>query len=164
MNKPTWSKHPLFKIANDVLVDLPTPSTIRGWWNFGSLLGICLVIQITTGLFLAIHYCPNIDIAFNRVCHICQDVNYGDYYEHSMQTELHYSSFVSIYTGRNLYYGSYNFIHARSVGVVILFLTIATAFIGYVLPWGQISFWGIFKKLTNNNMNTCTYAVNYMLL
>jgi hypothetical protein len=77
MNKPTRSKCPLFKIANDTLVDLPTPSTVRGWWNFGSLLEICLVIQIATGLFLAIHYCPNIDIAFNRVSHICRDVNYG---------------------------------------------------------------------------------------
>jgi len=65
VNKPTRNKHPLFKITNDALADLPTPSTIRGWWNFGSLLGICLVAQIVTGLFLAIHYCPNIDTAFN---------------------------------------------------------------------------------------------------
>ena len=76
MNKPTRNKHPLFKIANDALVDLPTPSTVRGWWNFGSLLGICLVAQIATGLFLAIHYCPNVEIAFSRVSHICRDVNW----------------------------------------------------------------------------------------
>jgi ubiquinol-cytochrome c reductase cytochrome b subunit len=142
MNKPTRNKHPLFKIANDTLVDLPKPSTIRGWWNFGLLSGICLVAQIATGLFLAIHYCPNIDIAFSRVRHICRDVNYG-----WLLWTLHANGaslfFVCIYlhTGRNLYYGSYNFIHTWSV-VVILFLTIATAFIGYVLPWGQISFWG----------------------
>lgn len=143
MNKPTRSKHPLFKIANNALVDLPTPSTIRGWWNFGSLLGICLVAQIATGLFLAIHFCPNIDIAFRRVRHICRDVNYG-----WLLRTLHANGaslfFVCIYlhTGRNIYYGSYNFIHTWSVGVAILFLTIATAFLGYVLPWGQISFWG----------------------
>jgi len=77
MNKPTRNKHPLLKIANDAPVDLPTPSTIRDWWIFGSLLGICLVAQIVTGLFLAIHCCPNIDIAFYRVRHIGRDVNYG---------------------------------------------------------------------------------------
>ena len=77
MNKPTRNIHPLFKIANDAIVDLPTPSTIRGWWNFGLLLGICLVTQTVTGLFLAIHYCPNFDIAFSRLRHICRDVNYG---------------------------------------------------------------------------------------
>jgi len=143
MNKPTRNRHPLFRIANNALVDLPTPSTIRGWWNFGSLLGICLVAQIVTGLFLAIHYCPNIDAAFRRVRHICRDVNYG-----WLLRTLHANGaslfFVCIYlhTGRNIYYGSYNFIHTWSIGVAILFLTIATAFIGYVLPWGQISFWG----------------------
>jgi hypothetical protein len=104
---------------------------------------ICLVAPIATGLFLAIHYCPNIDTAFSRVRDICRDVNYG-----WLLRTLHANGvslfFVCIYlhTGRNIYYGSYNFIHTWSVGVVILFLTIATAFIGYVLPWGQISFWG----------------------
>ena len=143
MNKPSRSKHPLFKIANDAPVDVPTPSKIRSLWNFGSLLGICLVTQIVTGLFLAIHYCPNIDIALSRVRPICRDVSYG-----WILRTLHANGaslfFVCIYlhTGRKLYYGSYNFIHLLSVGVVILFLTIATAFIGYVLPWGQPSFWG----------------------
>nr|YP_009351038.1 cytochrome b [Planicapritermes planiceps]AQP28426.1 cytochrome b [Planicapritermes planiceps] len=143
MNKPTRNKHPLFKIANDALVDLPTPSTISSWWNFGSLLGICLAMQIVTGLFLAMHFCPNIDTAFNSVSHICRDVNYG-----WLLRTLHANGaslfFVCIYlhTGRNMYYGSYNFMHTWSVGVVILFLTMATAFMGYVLPWGQMSFWG----------------------
>nr|AQP27561.1 cytochrome b [Hospitalitermes sp. C TB-2017] len=143
MNKPTRNKHPLFKIANNALVDLPTPSTISGWWNFGSLLGICLVAQIVTGLFLAMHYCPNIDTAFSSVSHICRDVNYG-----WLLRTLHANGaslfFVCIYlhTGRNMYYGSYNFMHTWSVGVAILFLTMATAFMGYVLPWGQMSFWG----------------------
>nr|YP_009351415.1 cytochrome b [Procapritermes martyni]AQP29525.1 cytochrome b [Procapritermes martyni] len=143
MNKPTRNSHPLFKIANNALVDLPTPSTISGWWNFGSLLGLCLVAQIITGLFLAMHYCPNIEMAFSSVSHICRDVNYG-----WLLRTLHANGaslfFVCIYlhTGRNMYYGSFNFMHTWSVGVAILFLTMATAFMGYVLPWGQMSFWG----------------------
>ena len=143
MNKPLRISHPLFKIVNNALIDLPTPSNIRRWWNFGSLLGLCLGIQIITGIFLAIHYCPNIELAFNRVNHICRDVNYG-----WLLRTLHANGasifFVCIYlhVGRGIYYGSYKFIHTWSVGVLILFLTIATAFIGYVLPWGQISFWG----------------------
>ena len=102
MNKPTRNRHPLFKIANSALVDLPTPSTIRGWWNFGSLLGICLVAQIVTGLFLAIHYCPDVAIAFDRVRHICRDVNYGwllrTLHEHLL--EHHYSSYGFVYQWR----------------------------------------------------------------
>nr|WMY23973.1 cytochrome b [Mimeutermes sorex] len=143
MNKPTRNKHPLFKIANDALVDLPTPSTISSWWNYGSLLGVCLVAQIATGLFLAMHYCPNITSAFDSVSHICRDVNYG-----WLLRTLHANGgslfFICIYlhTGRNMYYGSYKFIHTWSVGVAILLLTMATAFMGYVLPWGQMSFWG----------------------
>ena len=94
-------------------------------------------------LCTAIHYCPNIDIAFKRVRHICRDVNYG-----WLLRTLHANGaslfFVCIYlhTGQNIYNGSYNFTHTWSVAVLILFLTIATAFLGYVLPWGQISFWG----------------------
>lgn len=143
MNKPIRTSHPLFKIANNALIDLPAPSNIRTWWNFGSLLGLCLAIQIVTGLFLAIHYCPNIEIAFSRVAHICRDINYG-----WLLRTLHANGasifFICIYLhiGRGIYYGSYKFLHTWSVGVIILFLTIATAFIGYVLPWGQISFWG----------------------
>lgn len=143
MNKPIRSSHPLFKIANNALVDLPTPSNISTWWNFGSLLGLCLVIQILTGLFLAIHYTANIELAFNRVTHIIRDVNYG-----WLLRTLHANGasffFICIYIhiGRGLYYGSYLYMHTWIVGVIILFLVIGTAFIGYVLPWGQISFWG----------------------
>nr|YP_009942427.1 cytochrome b [Anax parthenope]QOC71596.1 cytochrome b [Anax parthenope]QOQ35050.1 cytochrome b [Anax parthenope] len=143
MNKPLRIKHPLFKIANSALVDLPTPSNISIWWNFGSLLGLCLVIQIATGLFLAMHYTANIEMAFYSVNHICRDVNYG-----WLLRTLHANGasffFICIYLhiGRNMYYGSYNYIHTWSVGVVILFLVMGTAFMGYVLPWGQMSFWG----------------------
>lgn len=143
MFKPIRLSHPLFKIANNALVDLPAPSNISRWWNFGSLLGLCLIVQIATGLFLAIHYTAHIDLAFSRVAHICRDVNYG-----WLLRTLHANGasffFICIYlhVGRGLYYGSYNFFHTWIVGVIILFLVIATAFIGYVLPWGQISFWG----------------------
>lgn len=143
MNKPLRTQHPLFKIANDALVDLPTPINISAWWNFGSLLGLCLIIQILTGLFLAIHYTADINLAFNSVNHICRDVNYG-----WLLRTLHANGasffFICIYlhVGRGIYYGSYLYTPTWLVGVVILFLVIATAFIGYVLPWGQISFWG----------------------
>lgn len=143
MNKPIRLTHPLIKIANNALVDLPAPINISTWWNFGSLLGLCLIIQILTGLFLAIHYTADINLAFNRVNHICRDVNYG-----WLLRTLHANGasffFICIYlhVGRGIYYGSYLFTPTWIVGVIILFLVIGTAFIGYVLPWGQISFWG----------------------
>nr|QXT44334.1 cytochrome b [Hoplognathotermes subterraneus] len=159
MNKPTRNKHPLFKIANNALVDLPTPSTISSWWNFGSMLGICLVAQIATGLFLAMHYCPSAETAFDSISHICRDVNYG-----WLLRTLHANGaslfFVCIYlhTGRNMYYGSYNFMHTWSIGVAILFLTMATAFMGYVLPWGQMSFWG--ATVITNLLSAIPYMGN----
>nr|ARH53738.1 cytochrome b [Blethisa multipunctata] len=135
--------HPLIKIANGALVDLPTPTNISLWWNFGSLLGLCLMIQIITGLFLAMHYTANIEMAFNSVNHICRDVNYG-----WLLRTLHANGasffFICIYLhiGRGMYYGSYKFTHTWMVGVIILLLVMGTAFMGYVLPWGQMSFWG----------------------
>lgn len=143
MNKPLRLKHPILKIANNALVDLPAPRNISSWWNFGSLLGLCLIIQILTGLFLAIHYTADINLAFNSVNHICRDVNYG-----WLLRTLHANGasffFICIYLhiGRGIYYGSYLYTPTWLVGVIILFLVIGTAFIGYVLPWGQISFWG----------------------
>nr|YP_010319235.1 cytochrome b [Dacus vijaysegarani]QZO77436.1 cytochrome b [Dacus vijaysegarani] len=143
MNKPMRTQHPLFKIANNALVDLPAPVNISAWWNFGSLLGLCLIIQILTGLFLAMHYTADINLAFNSVNHICRDVNYG-----WLLRTLHANGasffFICIYlhVGRGIYYGSYLFTPTWLVGVLILFLVMATAFMGYVLPWGQMSFWG----------------------
>nr|AXZ71066.1 cytochrome b [Lonchoptera multiseta] len=143
MNKPLRSNHPLFKIANNALVDLPAPINISVWWNFGSLLGLCLITQILTGLFLAMHYTADIELAFNSVTHICRDVNYG-----WLLRTLHANGasffFICIYLhiGRGMYYGSYLFTPTWLVGVIILFLVMGTAFMGYVLPWGQMSFWG----------------------
>nr|YP_007317321.1 cytochrome b [Homarus gammarus]AGA56085.1 cytochrome b [Homarus gammarus]QCO91570.1 cytochrome b [Homarus gammarus] len=143
MTTPIRKSHPLFKIANGALVDMPIPSNISTFWNFGSLLGLCLVVQIVTGLFLAMHYTAHIDLAFSSVAHICRDVNYG-----WLLRTLHANGasffFICLYLhiGRGMYYGSYLFFHAWMVGVVILFMVMATAFLGYVLPWGQMSFWG----------------------
>jgi len=135
--------HPLIKIVRGSLVELPTPTNIRSLWNFGSLLGLCLIIQVLTGLFLAIHYSGDTSIAFYSVNHIVRDVNFG-----WLLRILHANGarffFICIYihVGRGLYYGSYFFIHTWIVGVIILLMVMATAFLGYVLPWGQISFWG----------------------
>lgn len=135
--------HPLIKIASGAVVDLPTPSNISSWWNFGSLLGLCLMVQIATGLFLAIHYTGDISIAFSRVSHISRDVNFG-WLLRAMHANGARFFFICLYlhAGRGMYYGSYLFTHTWLVGVVILLLVIAAAFMGYVLPWGQISFWG----------------------
>nr|ADW41401.1 cytochrome b [Drosophila novamexicana]QXG19047.1 cytochrome b [Drosophila americana] len=143
MNKPLRTSHPLFKIANNALVDLPAPVNISSWWNFGSLLGLCLIIQILTGLFLAMHYTADVNLAFNSVNHICRDVNYG-WLLRTMHANGASFFFICIYlhVGRGIYYGSYLFTPTWMVGVIILFLVMGTAFMGYVLPWGQMSFWG----------------------
>nr|YP_010576062.1 cytochrome b [Diaphus theta]UZN43295.1 cytochrome b [Diaphus theta]WNH24445.1 cytochrome b [Diaphus theta]BAM74848.1 cytochrome b [Diaphus theta] len=135
--------HPLLKIANDALADLPAPSNISVWWNFGSLLGLCLIIQIATGLFLAMHYTSDIDMAFSSVTHICRDVNYG-WLIRNMHANGASFFFICIYLhiGRGLYYGSYLYKETWNVGVVLLLLVMMTSFVGYVLPWGQMSFWG----------------------
>nr|NP_944632.1 cytochrome b [Caperea marginata]P41287.1 RecName: Full=Cytochrome b; AltName: Full=Complex III subunit 3; AltName: Full=Complex III subunit III; AltName: Full=Cytochrome b-c1 complex subunit 3; AltName: Full=Ubiquinol-cytochrome-c reductase complex cytochrome b subunit [Caperea marginata]CAA53262.1 cytochrome b [Caperea marginata]CAD87909.1 cytochrome b [Caperea marginata] len=135
--------HPLMKIINNAFIDLPTPSNISSWWNFGSLLGLCLIMQILTGLFLAMHYTPDTTTAFSSVTHICRDVNYGWVirYLHANGASMF---FICIYAhmGRGLYYGSHAFRETWNIGVILLFTTMATAFVGYVLPWGQMSFWG----------------------
>nr|YP_010501545.1 cytochrome b [Hesperoleucus symmetricus]UXB57625.1 cytochrome b [Hesperoleucus symmetricus] len=135
--------HPLMKIANDALVDLPTPSNISVMWNFGSLLGLCLITQILTGLFLAMHYTSDISTAFSSVTHICRDVNYG-WLIRSLHANGASFFFICIYMhiARGLYYGSYLYKETWNIGVVLLLLVMMTAFVGYVLPWGQMSFWG----------------------
>nr|ADF43384.1 cytochrome b [Hemiphyllodactylus yunnanensis] len=139
----TRKTHPLAKIINNSLIDLPTPANISTWWNFGSLLGLCLIAQIITGLFLAMHYTASTDLAFSSLAHICRDVQYG-----WLVRNLHANGasmfFICLYlhTGRGLYYGSYLYKETWNIGVLLLFLVMATAFVGYVLPWGQMSFWG----------------------
>nr|YP_010545949.1 cytochrome b [Triplax ainonia]UYG49584.1 cytochrome b [Triplax ainonia] len=143
MKMPIRKMSPLLKIMNNAIIDLATPSNISSMWNFGSLLGLCLIIQIVTGLFLAMHYCPNVDLAFNSVAHICRDVNYG-----WLIRTLHANGasffFICLYIhiGRGIYYSSYYYMHTWIIGVTIFFIVMGTAFLGYVLPWGQMSFWG----------------------
>nr|ADM73273.1 cytochrome b [Leontocebus fuscicollis weddelli]ADM73274.1 cytochrome b [Leontocebus fuscicollis weddelli]ADM73275.1 cytochrome b [Leontocebus fuscicollis weddelli] len=135
--------HPLAKIVNKSFIDLPAPSNISSWWNFGSLLGTCLIIQITTGLFLAMHYTSDTTTAFSSVAHITRDVNYGWMirYLHANGASMFFIC-LFLHIGRGLYYGSFLFLKTWNVGTILLLTTMATAFMGYVLPWGQMSFWG----------------------
>nr|ASU92840.1 cytochrome b [Proechimys guyannensis] len=135
--------HPLIKIINHSFIDLPAPSNISTWWNFGSLLGVCLILQIITGLFLAMHYTADTTTAFSSVTHICRDVNYGWLirYAHANGASMFFI-FLYFHIGRGIYYGSYTFMETWNIGVILLFAVMATAFMGYVLPWGQMSFWG----------------------
>lgn len=135
--------NPLIKIVNSSLINLPSPRSISYIWNFGSLLGLCLMIQLFTGIFLAIHYSSDISSTFDRIIHITRDVNLGWILRmiHANGARFFFI-FLYWHVGRGIYYGSSNFFHTWLIGVTILILVIATAFLGYVLPWGQISFWG----------------------
>nr|NP_871760.1 cytochrome b [Hemiechinus auritus]Q7Y8F6.1 RecName: Full=Cytochrome b; AltName: Full=Complex III subunit 3; AltName: Full=Complex III subunit III; AltName: Full=Cytochrome b-c1 complex subunit 3; AltName: Full=Ubiquinol-cytochrome-c reductase complex cytochrome b subunit [Hemiechinus auritus]WRV02080.1 cytochrome b [Hemiechinus auritus]BAC78860.1 cytochorome b [Hemiechinus auritus] len=135
--------HSLMKIINNSFIDLPTPSNISSWWNFGSLLGLCLITQIITGLFLAMHYTSDTLTAFSSVTHICRDVNYGWLirYLHANGASMFFMC-LFLHIGRGIYYGSYLFKETWNMGIILLITTMATAFMGYVLPWGQMSFWG----------------------
>nr|AII98660.1 cytochrome b [Daubentonia madagascariensis]AII98673.1 cytochrome b [Daubentonia madagascariensis]AII98686.1 cytochrome b [Daubentonia madagascariensis]AII98699.1 cytochrome b [Daubentonia madagascariensis] len=135
--------HPLIKMINNSFIDLPTPSNISSWWNFGSLLGTCLILQILTGLFLAMHYTSDTTSAFSSISHICRDVNYGWIirYLHANGASMFFLC-LFIHTGRSLYYGSFTYLETWNIGIILLLTVMATAFMGYVLPWGQMSFWG----------------------
>lgn len=145
MRKVSILKQPLLSVVNDHLVDYPTPSNLNYMWSFGSLAGICLLIQILSGIFLAMHYTPHVDLAFASVEHIMRDVEGGWFlrYLHANGASMFFIV-VYLHILRGLYYGSYASPRELVwiVGVVILLLMIITAFIGYVLPWGQMSFWG----------------------
>ena len=136
---------PIFSVLREALVDHPTPRNLNYWWNFGSLAGITLVIMIVSGLLLSMHYVAHVDLAFDSVEHIMRDVNYGWLlrYIHSVGSSMFFL-IVYIHISRGLYYGSYK--SPREVlwwlGIIIFFLMIITAFLGYTLPWGQMSFWG----------------------
>nr|UYL27247.1 cytochrome b [Alectorobius spheniscus] len=136
-------KHPLMKIINSTLVDLPVPSNISYMWNFGSLLSVCLLIQIITGIFLAIHYSSDISLAFSSISHISRDVNYG-WLIRSIHANMASLFFINLYMhiGRGMYYSSFLLPGPWISGTLIILILMATAFLGYVLPWGQMSFWG----------------------
>nr|ATU74763.1 cytochrome b [Thoradonta obtusilobata]QPK42114.1 cytochrome b [Thoradonta nodulosa] len=162
MNKPLRKTHPLTKMINHSLIDLPAPLNISLWWNMGSLLGVCLIMQILTGLFLAMHYTADINMAFKSTIHICRDVNNG-----WLMRTLHMNGasmmFICIYlhVGRGLYYESHYLKETWMIGSMIMFLTMATAFIGYVLPWGQMSFWG--ATVITNLLSAIPYIGNMIV-
>lgn len=162
MRRPIRKVHPVLKVINGALIDLPAPRNLSIWWNFGSLLGLCLGIQIVTGLFLAIHYTAHVDLAFNSVIHITRDVTYG-WLLRSIHANGGSWFFICIYfhIGRGMYYGSYLAQHTWNTGVILLFLTMATAFLGYVLPWGQISFWG--ATVITNLLSAIPYVGKIMV-
>nr|WCO12061.1 cytochrome b [Megastigmus duclouxiana] len=161
--KKSIMKKNLLNIINNSLIKLPTPLNISIWWNFGSLLGLCLIIQIISGFFLSMHYNPNINNAFNSVIHIIQDVNYGWLLRliHMNGASMFFIC-MFIHIGRGLYYNSFILINTWSTGVTIFLLTMGTAFMGYVLPWGQMSFWG--ATVITNLISAIPYLGNSIVM
>ena len=142
---------PIMDLVQGQALDFPTPKNLNYWWAFGAVLAIMLVVQIVTGVVLVMHYTPHVDMAFNSVEHIMRDVNYGWLlrYMHANGASMFFIA-VYIHIFRGMYFGSYK--APREVlwmiGVLIYLVMMATAFMGYVLPWGQMSFWGA-KVITN---------------
>nr|YP_010531214.1 cytochrome b [Blasticotoma filiceti]UXW93449.1 cytochrome b [Blasticotoma filiceti] len=154
MNK-IW-KTPLMMMINKSLISLPSPSNISLMWNFGSLLGLCLMIQMITGLFLTMHYTPNIELAFSSVIHICRDVNSGWIMRSLHANGASFFFFIMyLHISRGMYYGSFHNMNVWNTGIIILLMTMSTAFMGYVLPWGQMSFWG--ATVITNLMSAIPY-------
>lgn len=153
----------ILKTLKLTLLKLPTPTNISYWWNFGSLLGLFLGIQIIRGFFLSIHYCPNIYYAFSRIIHIIQNISNG-WIIHNIHINGATFFFICIYShiGRGIYYKSFTLTHTWLIGVTIFFISIATAFLGYVLPWGQISFWG--ATVITNLVSTIPYIGNILVI
>nr|YP_010264256.1 cytochrome b [Carebara diversa]UIO59242.1 cytochrome b [Carebara diversa] len=145
------------------LLKLPTPINISYWWNYGSLLGLFLLIQIMSGLFLSMHYCPNTQLAFQSMIHIMQNISNG-WLMHNIHMNGASFFFICMYThmGRGIYYNSFTLVHTWMIGVSIFFISMATAFLGYVLPWGQMSFWG--ATVITNLISTIPYIGNMMVM
>nr|YP_009470633.1 cytochrome b [Mycopsylla proxima]AVF97054.1 cytochrome b [Mycopsylla proxima] len=143
MFKTTMKKNNMLTLFYNSLINLPTPSNISIMWNFGSLLGLMLLIQIMTGLFLTMHFCANTLMAFESIIHISRDTNNGWMLRvaHANGASFFFL-FIYIHIGRGIYFNSWHLKKTWMSGILILFLLMATAFLGYVLPWGQMSFWG----------------------
>lgn len=135
-------QHPLIKIINGVLIDLPTPANLSVNWNYGSLLGLILVLQLVTGIVLSMRFSGHASISFDSVIMIYQDADYGWLLRlvHSTGASFFFL-FLYLHIGRGLYYGSYVYPELWNIGVLIYLILIGTAFLGYVLPWGQMSYW-----------------------
>ena len=165
-------KQVLLRLVNSYIVDSPQPANISYLWNFGSLLGVCLILQILTGIFLAMHYVPNIDLAFASVDHIMRDVNNGwaVRFTHSNVASFFFI-FVYAHIGRGLYYSSYKSprVLVWIIGVIILIAMMATGFLGYVLPFGQMSLWGSLLNAPNAFLDmyfnfNCSECLGYAAL
>nr|YP_010341325.1 cytochrome b [Stenamma muralla]UNZ99578.1 cytochrome b [Stenamma muralla] len=145
------------------LLKLATPINISYWWNYGSLLGMFLSIQIISGFFLSLHYCANTNYAFYSIIHIMQNVNNG-WVMHNIHINGASFFFICMYShmARGLYYASFTLINTWMVGITIFFLSMATAFLGYVLPWGQMSFWG--ATVITNLMSTTPLIGNMLVM
>ena len=157
-------KNAFLALANSYLIDSPQPSTISYWWNIGSLLGLCLVIQLGTGIFLAMHYSSNLELAFISVEHIMRDVSSGWALRYCHANGAAFF-FILIYAhmARGLYYGSYKSprVALWVIGVIIFLLLIITGFLGYVLPMGQMSLWG--ATVITNLMSAIPYIGMYLV-
>nr|YP_001552176.1 cytochrome b [Pseudocellus pearsei]ABS71914.1 cytochrome b [Pseudocellus pearsei] len=141
MKKPT-RKNNIINILNSTLIDLPSPSNITYWWNMGSLLGVCLMMQIITGLILSLHYTPNMDLSFISMSHITRNVNLGWFIRimHANTASLFFL-LAYIHISRGMLFSSYLNKKVWFSGILIMLMLMMTAFMGYVLPWGQMSFW-----------------------
>nr|AZL93163.1 cytochrome b [Cleptes metallicorpus] len=143
MNKTLFKKNNLLLMMYNMIYKLPTPININIYWNSGSLLGLMLMIQIISGLFLSMHYTPSMDDAFNSIIQIMQNVNYGSTIRFMhMNGASFYFIIMYIHISRGLYYQSFKSLFTWLVGLMIFLLSMMTAFMGYILPWGQMSFWG----------------------
>jgi len=153
----------LIIIIKSSLLKLPSPINISYWWNYGSLLGIFLFIQIIRGFFLSLHYCPNTIFAFYRIIHIIQNVNNG-WLMHNIHINGATFFFICIYIhiSRGIFYKSFQLFNTWIIGISIFLISIATAFLGYVLPWGQISFWG--ATVITNLVSTIPYIGNIVVI
>nr|UEK75915.1 NADH dehydrogenase subunit 6 [Meranoplus bicolor] len=150
-------------MVNKSLLKLPSPINISYWWNYGSLLGLFLMIQILSGFFLSFHFCPNTSMAFNSIIQIMQNINNGWLF-HNIHINGASFFFICMYIhmGRGIYYSSFKLTHTWLIGTSIFMLSMMTAFLGYVLPWGQMSFWG--ATVITNLMTTVPYIGNMMVM
>nr|QDO72175.1 cytochrome b [Gargara sp. 16071360] len=162
MNKSKLKSMKMLSILSNSLVYLPTPTNLSNWWNLGSILGMCLIIQLISGILLSMHYTADIMSAFWSVSHIMRDVNYGWLIRtiHANGASMFFMS-MFLHVGRGMYYSSYKMFNTWISGVIILLLTMAAAFLGYVLPWGQMSFWG--ATVITNLLSAIPYLGNTLV-
>nr|YP_010140050.1 cytochrome b [Balala fujiana]QQK57693.1 cytochrome b [Balala fujiana] len=162
MKKSFMKKENMLMLMKESILDLPTPSNISSWWNLGVILGMCLVTQLISGIMLAMHYSASTELAFNSINHIMRDVNQG-WIIRLMHSNGASMLFMCMYmhTGRGIYYGSYKYTKTWMVGLLLMLTMMATAFLGYVLPWGQMSFWG--ATVITNLMSAIPYMGQEMV-